>query len=38
MKQYNVALKAEVDYNGFLEDMEFDTYSDKLCIPNHKVE
>jgi len=37
MKEYNVALKAGVDYDGFWEDME--TENDGLLyIPNRKVE
>jgi subtilisin family serine protease len=38
MKQYNVALKADIDYDGFWNDMESDTDGGKLYIPNRKVE
>ncbi len=38
MKQYNVALKEGVDYDGFWNDMESDTDGGKLYIPNRAVE
>jgi subtilisin family serine protease len=38
MKQYNVALKEGIDYDGFWNDMESDTDSGKLYIPNRAVE
>jgi subtilisin family serine protease len=37
MKQYNVALKAGVDYDGFWEDMESET-DGLLYIPNRRIE
>ena len=38
MKQYNVALKEGIDYDGFWNDMESDTDGGKLYIPNRAVE
>ena len=38
MKQYNVALKADIDYDGFWNDIESDTDGGKLYIPNRAVE
>ena len=38
MREYNVALKEGVDYDGFWDDMESDTDGGKLYIPNRKVE
>jgi subtilisin family serine protease len=38
MKQYNVALKVGVDYDGFWNDIESDTDGGKLYIPNRAVE
>ena len=37
MKQYNVALKTGVDYDGFWEDMESET-NGLLYIPNRRIE
>ena len=37
MKQYNVALKADIDYDGFWNDMESET-DGLLYIPNRRVE
>ena len=37
MKQYNVALKAGVDYDGFWDDMESET-DGLLYIPNRRIE
>ena len=37
MKQYNVALKADIDYDGFWDDMESET-DGLLYIPNRRVE
>ena len=37
MKQYNVALKADIDYDGFWDDMETET-DGLLYIPNRKIE
>ena len=38
MREYNVALKEGVDYDGFWNDIESDTDGGKLYIPNRKVE
>jgi subtilisin family serine protease len=38
MKQYNVALKEGIDYDGFWNDIESDTDGGKLYIPNRAVE
>ena len=38
MKQYNVILKKDVDYDSFWNDIESDTDGGKLYIPNRKVE
>jgi subtilisin family serine protease len=38
MREYNVALKEGVDYDEFWNDMESDTNSGKLYIPNRVVE
>jgi subtilisin family serine protease len=38
MREYNVALKADIDYDGFWNDIESDTDGGKLYIPNRKVE
>ena len=38
MKQYNVILKKDVDYDSFWNDMESDTDGGKLYIPNRAVE
>ena len=38
MREYNVILKEDVDYDGFWNDIESDTDSGKLYIPNRKVE
>ena len=37
MKQYNVALKADIDYDGFWDDMESET-DGLLYIPNRRIE
>jgi subtilisin family serine protease len=37
MKQYNVALKADIDYDGFWNDMESET-DGLLYIPNRRIE
>ena len=37
MKQYNVALKADIDYDGFWNDMESET-DGLLYIPNRSIE
>jgi subtilisin family serine protease len=38
MREYNVILKEDVDYDGFWNDIESDTDGGKLYIPNRKVE
>jgi len=38
MREYNVALKQGVDYDGFWNDMESDTDGGKLYIPNRAVQ
>ena len=38
MKEYNVILKKDVDYDSFWNDMESDTDGGKLYIPNRAVE
>jgi subtilisin family serine protease len=38
MKQYNVILKKDVDYDSFWNDIESDTDGGKLYIPNRAVE
>lgn len=38
MREYNVILKKDVDYDSFWNDMESDTDGGKLYIPNRKVE
>jgi subtilisin family serine protease len=38
MREYNVALNKDVDYDGFWNDMESDTDGGKLYIPNRAVE
>lgn len=38
MREYNVALKEGVDYDGFWNDMESDTDGGKLYIPNRAVQ
>ena len=38
MREYNVALKKDVDYDEFWNDIESDTDGGKLYIPNRKVE
>jgi subtilisin family serine protease len=38
MREYNVILKRDVDYDGFWNDIESDTDGGKLYIPNRKVE
>ena len=38
MREYNVALKEGVDYDGFWNDIESDTDGGKLYIPNRRVE
>ena len=38
MREYNVALKEGIDYDEFWNDMESDTNSGKLYIPNRAVE
>ncbi len=38
MREYNVILKKDVDYDGFWNDMESDTDGGKLYIPNRAVE
>ena len=38
MREYNVALKKDVDYDSFWNDIESDTDGGKLYIPNRKVE
>jgi subtilisin family serine protease len=38
MREYNVALKEGVDYDGFWDDIESDTDGGKLYIPNRAVE
>jgi subtilisin family serine protease len=38
MKEYNVILKKDVDYDSFWNDMESDTDGGKLHIPNRAVE
>ena len=37
MITYNVILKKDVDYDGFWEDMETETYG-LLYIPNRRIE
>ena len=38
MREYNVALKKDVDYDSFWNDIESDTDGGKLYIPNRAVE
>jgi subtilisin family serine protease len=38
MREYNVILKKDVDYDGFWNDIESDTDGGKLYIPNRRVE
>jgi len=38
MREYNVALNKDVDYDEFWNDMESDTDGGKLYIPNRRVE
>jgi subtilisin family serine protease len=38
MREYNVILKRDVDYDGFWNDIESDTDGGKLYIPNRRVE
>ncbi len=38
MKEYNVILKKDIDYDGFWNDMESDTDGGKLYIPNRVVQ
>lgn len=38
MREYNVILKKDVDYDGFWNDMESDTDGGNLYIPNRRVE
>ncbi len=38
MREYNVILKRDVDYDGFWNDIESDTDGGNLYIPNRKVE
>jgi subtilisin family serine protease len=38
MKEYNVILKKDVDYDSFWDDMESDTDDGLLYIPNRRVE
>jgi subtilisin family serine protease len=38
MKEYNVILKRDVDYDGFWNDIESDTDGGNLYIPNRRVE
>ena len=38
MREYNVILKKDIDYDEFWNDMESDTDGGKLYIPNRKVE
>ena len=38
MREYNVALKEGIDYDGFWNDIESDTDGGKLYIPNRAVE
>jgi len=38
MKEYNVILKKDVDYDGFWNDIESDTDGGKLYIPNRAVQ
>lgn len=38
MREYNVILKKDVDYDEFWNDMESDTDGGKLYIPNRRVE
>jgi subtilisin family serine protease len=38
MREYNVILKKDVDYDSFWNDIESDTDNGKLYIPNRKVE
>ena len=38
MREYNVILKRDVDYDGFWNDIESDTDGGKLYIPNRAVE
>ncbi len=38
MREYNVALREGVDYDGFWNDMESDTDGGKLYIPNRAVQ
>lgn len=38
MREYNVILKKDVDYDGFWNDMESDTDGGRLYIPNRRVE
>ena len=38
MREYNVILKKDVDYDGFWNDIESDTDGGNLYIPNRKVE
>ncbi len=37
MREYNVALNKDVDYDEFWNDMESDTDGGKLYIPNRRV-
>ena len=38
MREYNVILKRDVDYDSFWNDIESDTDGGKLYIPNRRVE
>ena len=38
MREYNVILKKDIDYDGFWNDMESDTDGGKLYIPNRRVD
>ena len=38
MREYNVILKKDIDYDEFWNDMESDTDGGKLYIPNRRVD